>query len=72
MDLVTCGYMDGPGGYYTKWDKLYRERKIPYDFTYMGYIRNKTSEQTKQNKNRLMETKIKQVVAREEERIWMK
>ena len=27
--------MDGPGGYYAKWNKSDRERQILYVFTYM-------------------------------------
>ena len=34
--------MDGPLGYYTKWNKLVGERQIPYDFTHMW---NKTTKQ---------------------------
>ena len=35
--------MDGTTGYYTK-SKLARERQIPYDFTHMWNLRNKTDE----------------------------
>ena len=38
--------MDGPRGYYAKWNKSDRERQILYDFTYMWNLKNKTNEQT--------------------------
>ena len=34
-NLTICGHMDGPKGYYAKWNKSVRERWTPYDFTYM-------------------------------------
>ena len=37
-----CCNMDGPRGYYTKWNKSNWERQIPYDFTYMCNLKNKT------------------------------
>ena len=36
--------MDGAGVYYAKCNKLVRERKIPYDFTHLCNLRNKTDE----------------------------
>ena len=33
--------MDGTWGYYAKWNKSDRERKILYDFTYVWNITNK-------------------------------
>ena len=36
--------MDGPRGYYTKWNKSDRERKILYDFTYMWNVEKKPNE----------------------------
>ena len=39
--------MDGPRGYYTQWNESVRERKIPYDFTFMWNLKNKINEQTK-------------------------
>lgn len=35
-------------GYYTKWNESDKERQIPYDFTYIWNLKNKTNEQTKQ------------------------
>ena len=32
--------MDGPGEYYAKWNKLFTERQIPYDLTYMQNLIN--------------------------------
>ena len=31
--------MDGPGGYYAKWNKSDRERQKPYVITYMWYLK---------------------------------
>ena len=42
--------MDGPWAYYAKWNKSDRERQIPYDFTYMWILKNKTNEEMKQKK----------------------
>ena len=38
-----------------------------YDLIFMWSVKNKTNEQTKQNRNRLTDTESKLVVAREEE-----
>ena len=43
--------MDGPRGYYAKWNKADRERQIPYDFTYTWNLKNKTNNQ---NRNKLI------------------
>ena len=40
------------------------EKKTPHDFTYMWNLENKTNEHTKQNRNRLIDTENKLVVAR--------
>ena len=37
-------------------------RQIPYDFTYMWNLINKTNEQTKQNRNRLIDKENKLMV----------
>ena len=37
--------MDGARDYYAKQNKSVRERQIPYDFTHMWNLRNKTNEQ---------------------------
>ena len=42
-NLTICNNMDGPWGYYAKWNKSDRERQIPYDFTYMWNLKNKTN-----------------------------
>ena len=41
-----CDNMDGPRVYYAKWNKSDGEKQIPYDFTYMWNLKNKTNEQT--------------------------
>ena len=38
--------MNGPRGYYAKWNKSDKERKVLYGFTYMWDLKNKTNEQT--------------------------
>ena len=63
-NFALCSNMDEPGGYSAKWDKSNREKQIPYDFTYMWKLKNKTKEQTEQNRNRLIDTENKLVVAR--------
>ena len=45
-NLANCDNMDGPRGYYAKWNKLDREWQIPYDFTLMWNLYMKTNEQT--------------------------
>ena len=42
-NLTFCNSMDRPGEYYAKWNKPIRERQIPYDFTYMWNLINKTN-----------------------------
>ena len=37
--LAICDNMDGPRGYYAKWNKLGRERQIPYDLPYMWNLK---------------------------------
>ena len=34
-NLTFCESMDGPRGYYTKWNKPVSEKQILYGFTYM-------------------------------------
>ena len=48
------------------WNKSDREKQILYDFTYMWNLKNKTNEQTKQNRNWLINTEHILVVARGE------
>ena len=38
-NLAICENMDGPRGYYAKWNKSDRERQIPYDLTYMWNLK---------------------------------
>ena len=45
-NLAICDNMGGPREYYAKWNKSKKERKIPYDFTYMWNLKNKTNEKT--------------------------
>ena len=40
-NLTLFNSMDGPGEDYAKWNKLVRERQIPYDFTHMWNLMNK-------------------------------
>ena len=46
-DLAICNNMDGPKGYYAKWNKPEKERQIPYNFIYMWNLKNKTNKQNK-------------------------
>ena len=39
----TCSNMDGPRGYYTKWNKSDRERQLSYDFSYTWNPKAKTN-----------------------------
>ena len=45
--------MDGTRGYYAKLNKSDREGQILYDFTYTWNLKNKTNEQTEQNRTEL-------------------
>ena len=38
--------MDGPRHYTTKWNNLKRERKIPYDITFMWNLKYDTNKLT--------------------------
>ena len=44
-NLGVCNDMEEAREYYAKWNKSIRERVIPYDFTHMWNLRNKTNEQ---------------------------
>ena len=59
-----CNNMDGPRGYYAKWNKSDRERQILYDFIYMWNVKYNSNEQTYPNRNRVIDTENNQVVAR--------
>ena len=53
-----------PRRYSSKWNKSGREGKIPYDYTYVWNLKNKTTKQTKQSRNRLLDTINKLLVTR--------
>lgn len=62
--LATCGNMDGPGGYYAKWNKPDREKQTTYDFTHAWNLKNKMYEwvvtkqkQTQSNENKSVATR---------------
>ena len=42
--LTICDNMDETKRYYAKWNNSDREKQIPYDFTYLGNIKNKINE----------------------------
>ena len=44
QNLVICNNMDGPWGYYVKWNKSNGERQIWYDFTYMWNMKKLINE----------------------------
>ena len=52
LNLAICNNMDGAREYIAKQNKPVRERQIPYDFTHMWNLRNKTNEQRKKKKPR--------------------
>ena len=41
---IICNDMDRAKEYYAKWNKSVQERQMPYDFTHMWNLRNKTNE----------------------------
>ena len=41
---AICSNLDGPRGYYTKWNKSERERQIPNDIAYMWNLKYNTNE----------------------------
>ena len=40
-NFTLCNSEEGPGEYYAKWHKPYRERQIPYDFTHLWNLMSK-------------------------------
>ena len=42
-NFTLCNSMDGSGDYYAKWNKPFRGRKIPCDFTHMWNLMNKVN-----------------------------
>ena len=47
-NFTFCNSMDRCGEHYAKWNKLVKERQIPYDFIHMWNLMNKLYEQGKQ------------------------
>ena len=45
--LAICHSMEGPWGYFAKWNKADREKQILYDFSYMWNLKNKWTNITK-------------------------
>ena len=45
-NYAICNNMDGARVYYAKQNKPVTGRQIPYDFTFMWNLRNKTDEHT--------------------------
>ena len=41
---AICSNVDGPRDYHTKWSQSERERKTPYDVTYMQNLKYDTNE----------------------------
>ena len=40
-NFILYNYMDGPEEHYAKWNKLIREKQLPYDFTDVWNLMNK-------------------------------
>ena len=59
-NLSICSNMDGPRGYHVKWSTSDREIQVPTDFTSMW----NPNKWTKQNRNIVIKTENKLVVAR--------
>ena len=53
--------MNGPRGYYAKWNKSDIDNEIPYDFIYMLNLKNKINDQ---KRRKLIETQNILMVAR--------
>ena len=43
-NLAICSNVDGTGEDYVNWNKLGRERQMPYVFTHMWILRNSTED----------------------------
>ena len=56
-NLDICDHVNEPRRYYAKWNKSDRERQIPYDSTSIQNLK-------KQNRNRLIDTENKLMVAK--------
>ena len=59
QNLVICDNMDGTRGYYAKWNKSDRNTNTIWPHLYV-----ESKKLNKQNKNRLIDTETKKVVAR--------
>ena len=66
LKLAICNDMDGTREYYAKRNKSVGERQIPYDFTHMQNLRNKTKGKEERDKprNRLLTVENKLMVPR--------
>ena len=64
-NCVICDNMDGPKGYYAKWNQSDRKRQMLYDFNYIWNVKNKTDKHSKTAT--VIDIENTYVVAREEE-----
>ena len=55
-NFTFCNSMDRCGEHYAKWNKLVKERQIPYDFIHMWNLMNKLYEQGKQGQTQRWRT----------------
>ena len=39
--ITFCDSMNGPGEYHAQWNKPFKERQVPYDFSCMCNLMNK-------------------------------
>ena len=49
--FTFCNSLDGPGYYYAKWNKPFRENDLPYDLTYMWNLIDKINWRTKHSQS---------------------
>ena len=54
--------MDGPGGYYAKWNKVDKERQILHDSTYMWNLKIHIQQVNIKKRKRLTDMENKPVV----------
>ena len=52
-NVVICDNMDGPWGYYAKWNKSEGKRPILYDFNYMWNLNKTKQKQTQRYREQL-------------------
>ena len=55
-NLAICNNVDGAREYDAKQNKSPREKQIPYDFTYMWNLRNKTNDQREKKRQAKKQT----------------